>query len=69
MMAKQYKLHTALERLSQDSQAEKQRFQRMIAHMQAEKNALYELLHRAEEDRDHAISKVQELMNINKVLN
>ena len=68
MMAKQYKLHTALERLSQDSRKEKQRFQRMIAHMQAEKNALYELLNRAEQDRDHAIFRVQELLNTNKIL-
>ena len=59
IMAKQYKLHTALEHLSKDSMREQQRLQRIIAHMQAEKIALQALLQQAEDDRDACSMRLQ----------
>ena len=58
-MAKQYKLHTALEHLSKDSMREQRRLQRIIAHMQAEKIALQALLQQAEDDRDACSMRLQ----------
>ena len=66
LLAKQYKLHKALERVSQESAKDKQRLQRIIAHMQAERNKLQELLTRAEEDRDYGVSNVRDLMESNR---
>ncbi len=59
VMAKQYKLHTALEHLSKESTKEQQRLQRIIAHMQAEKIALRALLQQAEDDRDASSMRLQ----------
>ena len=59
IMAKQYKLHTALEHLSKDSMREQRRLQRIIAHMQAEKIALQALLQQAEDDRDACSMRLQ----------
>jgi hypothetical protein len=59
VMAKQYKLHTALEHLSKESTREQQRLQRIIAHMQAEKIALQSLLQQAEDDRDASSMRLQ----------
>ena len=59
IMAKQYKLHTALEHVSKNSMKEQQRLQRIIAHMQAEKIALQALLQQAEDDRDTSSMRLQ----------
>ena len=59
IMAKQYKLHTALEHVSKNSMKEQQRLQRIIAHMQAEKIALQALLQQAEDDRDASTMRLQ----------
>ena len=61
ILAKQYKLHTVMEKVTKAGLNEQKRLQRIIAHMQAEKLALQNVLQQTEGERDGAFNDVRRL--------
>ena len=66
--AQQYTLHTALQQMANERMAEKSKLQSIIAHLQAEKIALKELLDSAEQQRDGYAVELQILQNVKESL-
>ena len=61
VLARQYSLHTSLENFTKESLKEKKKYQRIIAHLQAEKIAFQELLSRAEADKHESANELSQL--------
>ena len=61
ILAKQYKLHTVMEKVTKAGMKEQLRLKRIIAHMQAEKLAMQTILIDAENQSDEAFQTVKRL--------